>query len=564
MPSVPPAVPSIGDSDRYVAYTVVSSTSVFAVPFPVFGDGGDIAVFYNGVEQINNWVFSSASGSPLAAIAEPVTDGLVTLNTAITSGTLEIEGQWRPRQGILDTSPSLNRREYQQDLGQVVASLREMWTSIWNNFPLSKIGRANAFLGFDSQGNPAAIPFVGSSAPVSSAMAPVVNASTTAAALGIMGFSSYFLTLIGASNLSGLVSSFGFTAIGTALTTAANAAAARASLGSTTVGDAIFVAANAAGAMTAQGFSAFFQTLVGSANAAAALTTLGVSTFFQTLLSSTTGGQVANLLGYGAKRQTVLAGPVDGTTGLPNFLPATAVTLSITSQGVSSSAPLVVSAAAGGASGGANDLVGISTANLTWGSLTANVTNYLYVTVAANGTLTPASTTVTPVYQQGGTPAITTGLITFNIGQMTAYLGNGSAAAQAYVVLVGEAITGASTVTSTVMYAYNGRYVSPLGTAIPGTSAKATLTHNLGVPPLGYSVDLHLVNVTGDQSYTAGMELAANGGLGIGNLAAEDSHKASFSTLGAVTIGVAPYGGGASGNLTNADWNLRLYATRNF
>jgi len=559
-----PPVPSIGDSDRYVAYTVVSSTSVFAVPYPVFGGGGDVVVFYNGVEQINNWTFASASGTALAALPLPITDGQVTFGP-ITSGTLEIIGQWRPRQGILDTSPSLNRREYQQDLGQVVASMREMWTEIWNTFPLSKVGRANAYFGFDSKGNPVAIPFTGAIAPVSSAMAPVIAATTTTAALGIMGFSTYFLTLIGASNLAGFIAALGFSTFGSSLIAAADAAAGRAVLGSTTVGDAIFIAADAAAAMTAQGFSAFFQTLVTSANAAAALTTLGISTYFQTLLGATTGGQVINLIGCGApKRQTVLAGPVDATTGLPSFLNSTAVSLAITSLNITSGAPFVVAAAGGGASGGANDLVGIAIANLTWSPLTLNATNYLYVTVAANGTLTPGSTTVTPVYQQGGTPAITNGLITFNIGQMIAYLGNGSAANQTYVVLVGEAVTNATTVTSTVMYAYAGRYVSPLGVAIPGTSAQATLAHNLGVPPLGYDLDLRLVCVTGNASYTTGMELAANGGLGIGNLAAVDNHSAAFSTLNAVTIGAAPYGGGASASLTNADWNLRLYATRNF
>lgn len=559
-----PPVPSIGDSDRYVAYTVVSSTTIFAVPYPVFGGGGDIVVFYNGVQLPNGmgWSFSSASGSPLAALPLPITDGQITFFSALTTGTVEIIGQWRPRQGILDTSPSLNRREYQQDLGQVVAGLREVWTEIFNSFPLSKIARASSFLGFDALGNPEAVAFDSASAPVSVAMAPVVNASTTAVALGIMGFSTYFLTLIGSTDLASLITAFGFSTFGSGIIAAADAPTARGLLGSTTVGDAIFVAADAAAAMTALTFSAFFQTIVTAANAAAALTTLGVSTFVQTLLAATTAGQVSNLLGYGAVvRQTVLAGPADATTGLPNFLPSTAVTLSITSQNLSSSSPLVVTAAAGGASGGANDLVGISTANLTWGSLTGSQTNYLYVVVGADGSLTPGSTTVPPVYQQGGAPGITAHLITFNIGQMTAFLGNGSTAPQAYIVLVGEAVTGSSTVTSTLMYAYNGRYVSPLGTAIPGTSAKATISHSLGVPPLAVDLKLRLANVTTDQSYTAGMEIDFGG---IGTLAAVDRNTAAFSTLSAVVIAVAPFGGGASGNLTNANWNLRLYAKRNF
>lgn len=565
MPSVPPAVPSIGDSDRYVAYTVVSSTSVFSVPFPVFGAGGDIQVFYNGVAQIGNWTFSSLSGNPLPSIPLPIADGQVTLNTAITSGTLEIIGDWRPRQGILDTSPSLNRREYQQDLGQAVASLREMWATIGETFPMSKLGRANAYLGFDSQGNAEAIPFVGANAPVSSAMAPVVDAATTGAALTLMGFSSYFQTLISAANGTAFFTGIGFSAIGATIATAANAAAVLTALGFSTIGGTIAAAANAAAVMTAQGFSTFFQTLVSATNAASLLTTLGFSTYHQTLLSPTTAGGLLNLIGMGApKRQTVLAGPADGTTGLPAFLPATSGTLSVTSQNVTSGAPFVVTAAGGGASGGANDLVGISTTNLTWSGLTANQTNYLYVTIGSGGALTAGSTTVPPVYQQGGSPSITANALTFNIGQMTMYLGNGSTAPAAFVVLVGEAVTNSSAVTSTVMYAYNGRYVSPSGTAIPGTSAQATLTHSLGVPPVAYDIGLRLLCVTGNQSYTAGMELGGGPAGAAGSLAAVDRNTAAFSTYSSVTIAVAPYGGGASANITNADWNLRLIAERNF
>lgn len=180
-------------------------------------------------------------------------------------------------------------------------------------------------------------------------------------------------------------------------------------------------------------------------------------------------------------RQTVLGGPVD-SSGYPSFLPATSVSLSVTSQNVSPSAPLTVSSANGFAAGGVFDRVGSSSTDLTWAGLTANATNYLYVDVAANGTLTPGSTTLAPVYQQGGARSTTNGQATFNVGEMYMTVGSGSSAAQAYRVFVGEAVTNASTVTSTVAYAYNGRYDS--GFYALAVATGYSKNHNIGVAPL--------------------------------------------------------------------------------
>lgn len=176
-------------------------------------------------------------------------------------------------------------------------------------------------------------------------------------------------------------------------------------------------------------------------------------------------------------RQTVLGGPVDSSS-YPSFLPATAGSLSLTSQNVAAGAPLVVAAANGFGSAGAVDRVGISTSNLTWSGLTANTTNYLYVDVAANGTLTPGSTTLSPVYQNGGTRSTTNGQATFNIAEMIMTVGNGSSAVQTYRVFVGEAVTNASTVTSTVAYAYQGLYDT--GWFAVSNSSNYAKNHNIG------------------------------------------------------------------------------------
>jgi hypothetical protein len=563
--AAPPPVPPIADADRYVRYAPTSSTSTFAVTFPVFGDGSDLRLFLNGAPVArSNFSFSSASGAPISGIALPITDGQVTLGP-ISSGTLEIFGEWRARQGILDTSPAITRREYQQDLGQVVAGLREAWTAILSTFPLSKAGRANSYLGFDSQGNPfPTTTIIPGSITVSAAMAPVIAAADYATALGIMGFSSFFQTLIGAANAAAFYAAIGGTSFGASLVQATNAAAALTTLGVSAFMQSVLPAANAAAALTTLGLTSFGQALVGAANAAAALTQLGLSSLAQNVVAQPTAGAWQNLIGYTPpKRQTVVGGPVDAG-GLPNFLPATSASLAVTSQLITASTPLVVTAANGVASGGAADLVGMATANLTWSGLTASTTNYLYVTVNAGGTLTPGWTTLAPIYQSGGTPNPALGQFTYSIAAGQGFLGNGSAAPQTPLVFVGEAVTGTTGITSTVAYAYNAGFISaPI--AIPGASSGATFTHNLGLPPAGYLPSVKLVCVTTNLGYPVGAEVPwAQAGNNGGTLSALDSKKAQVSIDAVGSISMAPSGGGAQTPITNADWNLRLTVLRMF
>lgn len=191
----------------------------------------------------------------------------------------------------------------------------------------------------------------------------------------------------------------------------------------------------------------------------------------------------ASAAAAGGVRQTVQAAPVN-TSGLPNYLPATSSGTTLTSTGVSSTVPIVVNAAGGGGSSGLADRVGVSTSNLSWTGLTVTntVKNYLYVDVAANGTLTTGVTTVAPVYQPGGTPAVTSGLFTFNYGEMLGYLGNGSTAPQGYRVYVGEGTGNGTNVASIIAYGLNGRYDSGFF-AITNNTAY-TKSHNLGVFPV--------------------------------------------------------------------------------
>jgi len=220
------------------------------------------------------------------------------------------------------------------------------------------------------------------------------------------------------------------------------------------------------------------------------------------------------------RRQTVAAGPVS-SAGLPTFLPSTNATLSLMTQNVTSAARFVATAANGWDwQGRPNDRVGVSLANLQWTGLTANraaaTPNFLYVAVGADGALTPGSTILAPVYQEGGTPGTANGQFTFNIGEMKGYLGNGSTAAEAFVVMVGEAATDGSGVISTVAYAYNGRFVSAFTTTLPGAATFTSANHNLGIKP---NVAKFIVeNVTPEHGYSAGDQIT-------------EGHASAYSTL---------------------------------
>jgi hypothetical protein len=269
-----------------------------------------------------------------------------------------------------------------------------------------------------------------------------------------------------------------------------------------------------------------------------------------------------------ATRQTVSAGPVT-TAGLPNFLPASSGSLSITMQNVTAAAPFTVTAANNNDSttGAQKDQIGVTTSNLTWSSLAASATSYLYVTVASNGTLTAGATTLAPVYQWGGTPGTANGQFTFNIGEMRGYLGNGSTAAQAYVVVVGEAVTSGSAVTSAVGYAYNGRYDSGFTSTLPNGGTQVSRSHNIGIHP--NRVDFIIECITSDLNYGVGDQIH------IGSIYTDDAVSNILPSLSggrlSMTI-IASTGaywkllnkstGANGGGLTLARWKYKFVAER--
>jgi len=172
-------------------------------------------------------------------------------------------------------------------------------------------------------------------------------------------------------------------------------------------------------------------------------------------------------------RQTCLSGPVD-SAGLPSFggsAGGTSVTLSGT---------FVVTAANGFDAYGAVNRVG-SITNPAFTGLSTNGTMYLFVDIAADGTCTPGTGTLAPVYQWGGSYSNTANQFTFNIQEMVGKVGSGGTSAQAYRVYLGEVIVAGGVVTTITGYALQGQYRSAEYSL--SASSTSVRSHNIGVIP---------------------------------------------------------------------------------
>lgn len=177
------------------------------------------------------------------------------------------------------------------------------------------------------------------------------------------------------------------------------------------------------------------------------------------------------------KRHAIIQAPtLSGVTSL-GYTPGST---SITTTSISESSPLVVNAANMPFAQGRRDLVGYCYTNMTWTGLSTNGKYYLYVDIDYTGKLTAGSTTLQPVYQWYAAPSATSGQCTFNVSEMTMYVGNGSDAAQMARVFIGEATVSGSVVSSVAWYAINGRYESAWTDTLPAAASLTTFTHNLG------------------------------------------------------------------------------------
>ena len=611
--AVLPNVPPIPDQDRYIFLNVTSATTVIPVTFPVFGAQEDLIVRVNYQPLPSSaWTFTSLSGTPLNQLPLPITDGIVTLLSPVASGLIEVIGNWQPRQVLQPTAPGIARREFNQTISTLIAGMREQSRILRSSIPFIQtdaLGDGYYSAGGDLLSNVAD--------PVS--LQDAVNLETLNAALssivgsgGGANIQSWALTGTGAQSvfpiaLAGVLPNNSLAFLVTANGLAVDPANYSIQVAAQTI---TFTQAPANGAdiqvrmlaysRAASGISTTVQAIAGTDDAsymsplktaqavaqdlanflasspvfnsnaqgqtqapADNSSNLATTSFVQTVIAAAVAAALATVQVTGV-RQTVTAGPQ--TNGAPNFLPGTSPALSITSQNIGAApASLVVSSAMGGDANGNADTVGVATANLTWAALTANATNYLYVTVGA-GALVAGSTTLQPIYQWGGAPSVTNGQFTFNIAEMKGYLGNGVSAAQANVVFVGQVVTNGVGVTSSIAYSYNGLYISGLQ-AFPSGSV-ASISHNLGIGPIGYTCEWTGVNVLTNAGYSPGEEIPLNNFFqSSGNSVATADNSSALTAqaaFGSGTVNVTAKGAGSQSAVATGDWNVRAYVKRRF
>lgn len=202
---------------------------------------------------------------------------------------------------------------------------------------------------------------------------------------------------------------------------------------------------------------------------------------------------IATTSGSTGVRQTVQYASVD-SSGAANFMSAgTGLSVNI----AASSTNIVIHSAGGKKS---LDRIGVISADTSVAGLTNATTNYIYATIGTNGSVTLGSTTLAPIYQFAGAASITNGQFTFNIAQMTGFVGNGSTSSQAYQVFLGEAIAAGGVITSAISYALNGIYSSDWFNVVPLTLY--TKNHNLGTIEFTQSIEYKVA--TADAAFAVG------------------------------------------------------------
>jgi len=153
----PSPVPALPDAARLTTYSISASTCACAVNFALYGNAsvGDyydwVQVYLNGNPVAYNdatygWTITSPSG-PLASIARPITDAVLTFTNAQT-GTVQIIGAYRPaRLSQWQENQGVPARNLNVAMSSLVATQRETWDR------LNDVGGIVSGLTKDSQGN---------------------------------------------------------------------------------------------------------------------------------------------------------------------------------------------------------------------------------------------------------------------------------------------------------------------------------------------------------------------------------------------------------------------------
>jgi len=179
--------------------------------------------------------------------------------------------------------------------------------------------------------------------------------------------------------------------------------------------------------------------------------------------------------------------------------------------------------------------------------------------------LYPNGTTFTP---PASAPSVTNYPVHwFSLPEMKMYEVTGASAAagtnpavtQRNRVVVGEAITDASTVTAVRSYAYRGRFAG-LHTGTPVLGTPVSFSHFIGVAPL--RTTMSLVNKTSNRAYGPGDRIHADSSF---DATGNHAHMATRNGIqfNIVTgLPVADKAGAAGGAITLANWNYELHAER--
>jgi hypothetical protein len=155
---------------------------------------------------------------------------------------------------------------------------------------------------------------------------------------------------------------------------------------------------------------------------------------------------------------------------------------------------------------------------------------------------------------------ILNGKFTFSISEMKAYVGNSSAAPQSYRVFFAEAQCDASTVTSVVNYALNGKYRS--GISAYATSQTTAYPHNIGtnIVKISPKVKCKTTNLGYAVGEIVDFPLSTQGGC---TAASVDRNSVKLSThSAALTITDRPTFGMSS--VTVAYWEKFIEIERSF
>lgn len=260
-------------------------------------------------------------------------------------------------------------------------------------------------------------------------------------------------------------------------------------------------------------------------------------------------------------RQTVLNGSVDAS-GYGNCLSAgsgLAVNLSATAV------PVVISFAAGFDAGGAVDRVGRIIADVAgaWSALTTNSTLFLYVDRnTGTGALAYGFSALVPTYQSTAPAAPAADQHWFDLSTYTMKRWTGAAWAVVQRVFIGEVVTGASTVSSVVTYAYQRRYDSGWTNTLPAAATLISRNHNIGVDDI--EVEILLKCLTADQGYSVGeivTDVMTYASVYVNPTISRSRNVTQVTTGSGSTFVVQVKGTGTfAGTITNASWAYSLRA----